>query len=182
MKTILLFLFLFSPVLAAAQGHKGTVETCAPVKGGKICYYDEVEVKNAAKNEIYTAIRKWANKEYGRDIFLSNVSSNGARGSILVSSKIEILLGEADKTQVKYRMWINCMDGKYTVEVSDITYQYDPGNERRFKSYKAEDVIMNGGKENKVGIIKDPALFCNATFFFVENLFADVYSAAKEAQ
>ena len=50
--------------------------------------------------------------------------------------------------------------------------------EKKYKTYPAENVIANNGKSNTIALIKDPLLFCNATFFFAENLFADVFSAA----
>ena len=49
-----------------------------------------------------------------------------------------------------------------------------------FKTYPAEDVIVNDGKANVVEVIKDPKLFCNATFFFAENLFGDIYNSIDE--
>jgi len=76
-------------------------------------------------------------------------------------------------------MRINCKDGGYTIELSDITYQYNPEDEKKLKSYPAEDVIIGNGKGNKVTEIKDPLLFCNATYFFAESLFADVFDAAN---
>jgi len=33
-----------------------------------------------------------------------------------------------------------------------------------------------------IQLIKDPKLFCNATFFFVENLFADILDAVNDAE
>ena len=75
-------------------------------------------------------------------------------------------------------MRIYCYDEKYNVELTDISYQYDPNNEKKYKTYPAENVIANNGKSNTIALIKDPLLFCNATFFFAENLFADVFSAA----
>lgn len=178
----LLCLFLLIPFLMQAQGHKGTVESCAPMKNGKVCYSDEVDMTNVSKTELYNAINKWAVKEYGRDVFLSNVSSNKGNGTILVSSKIEMLLNDTDTTQIKFKMRIACFENKYTVNISDISYQYDPQNNKRYKTYAAEDVIANDGASNKIALIKDPALFCNATFFFTQNLMADVFDAAKEAE
>ncbi|MCD7978116.1 MAG: DUF4468 domain-containing protein [Tannerellaceae bacterium] len=181
MARFLIILYFFIPVIGMAQGHKGSVEECAPMKNGKICYTDEVEI-DATKNQIFDAINKWATKNYGKDVFLSNVSTNKNKGTILVSSKIEMLLNDTDKTFIKFKMYITCLDNKYLVETKDITYQYDPEDNKKFKTYKAEDVIANNGKSNTISLIADPELFCNATFFFVENLFADVFSAASEAE
>ena len=58
---------------------------------------------------------------------------------------------------------------------------YDPQNNKKFKTYPAESVIANNGKSNTIALIKDPKLFCNATFFFVENLFADILDAVNDA-
>ena len=169
-KTILLLL-LICPVLAMAQGHKGSVE-------GKVCYSDEVDVEGVKKGELFKAIDKWAKKNYGKDVFLSSVNSSKSKGTIFINSKVELLLNDTDKTIVKYKMRIYCHDEKYNVELTDISYQYDPNNEKKYKTYPAEDVIANNGKSNTIALIKDPLLFCNATFFFAENLFADVFSAA----
>ena len=165
-KTILLLL-LICPVLAMAQGHKGSVESCAPMKEGKVCYSDEVDVEGVKKGELFKAIDKWAKKNYGKDVFLSSVNSSKSKGTIFINSKVELLLNDTDKTIVKYKMRIYCHDEKYNVELTD-----------KYKTYPAENVIANNGKSNTIALIKDPLLFCNATFFFAENLFADVFSAA----
>lgn len=177
---IAFLLLLIFPVLATAQGHKGSVESCAPMKDGKVCYSDEVEVEGKSKGELFNAIDQWARKNYGKDVFLSSVVSKKSKGTIFINSKVELLLNDTDKTIVKYKMRIYCHDGKYNVEMKDISYQYDPNNEKKYKTYPAENVIANNGKSNTIAIIKDPLLFCNATFFFAENLFGDVFDAAGE--
>lgn len=179
-KQCIFFCLLLLPLWTAAQGHKGKVEECAPMKEGKVCYSDEVEVEDKKQTELFDAISKWAKKSYGKDYFLSNVVANKSKGTVSINSKVELLLNDTDKTIVKYKMRIYCFDERYTVEVSNIVYQYDPENNKKYKTYPAENVIANHGKSNTVALIKDPLLFCNATFFFVENLFADVYAAADE--
>ena len=72
------------PVLVMAQGHKGEVDECAPMKNGKVCYSDDVEIENTSKLEIFNAINAWAKKSYGKDVFLSNVNSNKNKGTIFV--------------------------------------------------------------------------------------------------
>lgn len=176
---LLLVVVLMCPVLSMAQGHKGTVETCAPMKEGKVCYSDEVEVEGMSQDKLFDAINKWAKKNYGKDVFLSSVTSKKSKGTIFINSKVELLLNETDKTVVKYKMRIYCHDGKYTIELTDISYQYDPENEKKYKTYPAENVIANNGKSNSIAVIKDPLLFCNATFFFAENLFGDVFDATQ---
>lgn len=178
MKKLFILLLIMSPVLATAQGHKGTTEACAPMKNGKVCYTDSEEIEGKSRNQIFNAINKWAKKTYGKDVFISNATSNKSKGTIFISSRVELLLNETDKTVVKFKMSITCSDGEYNIEVKDISYLYDPNNKKDYQSYAAENVIANNGKSNTVAIIKDPKLFCNATFFFVENLFADVYLAA----
>ena len=180
MRKVLLFICMLFPVLCMAQGHKGSVSDCAPMKDGKVVYSDKVDMQGMSKDDLFNAINKWAKKSYGKDVFLSNVSSNKGKGSISVSSKVELLLNDNDKTVLKYRMHINCEEEQYKIAISNIVYQYDPKNEKKYKTYVAEDVIANNGKSNKIAIIKDPSLFCNATFFFVENLFGEVFDAAKD--
>lgn len=179
-KKIIILLLLICPVLAMAQGHKGSVESCAPMKEGKVCYTDEVDVEGMSKNELFNAIDKWARKNYGKDVFLSSVVSKKSKGTIFINSKVELLLNDTDKMIVKYKMRIYCHDGKYNIEMTDISYQYDPNNEKKYKTYPAENVIANNGKSNTIAIIKDPLLFCNATFFFAENLFGDVFDAVED--
>lgn len=179
MKQLFIFLLLLLPVLATAQGQKGSVEACAPMKEGKVCYTDEVEIEGKSQLEIFNAINKWAKKNYGKDVFLSNATSNKSKGTVFVSSKVELLLNETDKTIIKYKMYITCQDGLYSVEAKEITYQYDPEQQKQFKTYAVENVIAGNGESNTIALIKDPKLFCNATFFFFESLFADVYAAAE---
>ena len=38
-----------------AQGHKGNVESCAPMKKGKVCYSDRVSVEGMTKNDFTQA-------------------------------------------------------------------------------------------------------------------------------
>ena len=128
---------------------------------------DDVEIENTSKLEIFNAINAWAKKSYGKDVFLSNVNSNKNKGTIFVSSKVELLLNDTDKTIIKYKMRITCPTQPIHDGVGDIVYQYDPLNDKKYKTYKAEDVIANNGDSNTIALIKDPKLFCNATFFFV---------------
>lgn len=181
-KKLAILLLLICPGLAMGQGHKGNVESCAPMKEGKVCYSDEVDVEGAGKGELFKAIDKWAKKNYGKDVFLSNVTSNKSKGTVFINSKVELLLNDTDKTIVKYKMRIYCYEGKYNIELTDISYQYDPNNEKKYKNYPAENVIANNGKSNTISVIKDPLLFCNATFFFAENLFSEVYDAVEDLE
>ena len=80
MKKILLLIYMMFPVLVMAQGHKGEVDECAPMKNGKVCYSDDVEIENTSKLEIFNAINAWAKKSYGKDVFLSNVNSKRTKG------------------------------------------------------------------------------------------------------
>lgn len=182
MKKLLFLLLILFPVLAMAQGHKGEVAECAPMKNGKVCYSDTVRVNDMNQDQLFEVISQWAKKNYAKDIFLSNVTYKKAKGTIQVSSKVEMLLDDTDKTVIKYKMAIKCYDNSYSAEVSNIVYQYDPENNKKFKTYSAENVIANNGKSNTVALIKDPKLFCNATFFFVENLFADILDAVNDAE
>ena len=149
-RVFLLICIILFPALSFAQGHKGQVDECAPMQDGKICYTDEEEIDNTTKGEIFNAINAWAKKNYGKDVFLSNVNSNKSKGTIFISSKVELLLNEKDKTIVKYKMRISCFNNKYSVEAFDIVYQYDPLNDKKYKTYKAEEIIANNGKSNTV--------------------------------
>lgn len=182
MKKLFFLLLILFPVLAMAQGHKGEVDECAPMKNGKVCYRDTVHMDGMSQDQIFEAISQWAKKNYAKDVFLSNVNYKKSKGIINVSSKVEMLLNDTDKTIIKYKMKISCHDNSYSPEVSNIVYQYDPQNNKKFKTYSAESVIANNGESNTVALIKNPKLFCNATFFFVENLFGDILDAVNEAE
>lgn len=179
-KQFIYFCLLCLPLWAAAQGHKGKVEECAPMKEGKVYYQDEEEMENKSQAELFNALSKWAKKSYGKDYFLSNVVTNKSKGTVFINSKVELLLNETEKTIVKYKLRIYCSDERYRAEVTNIVYQYDPENNKKYKTYPAENVIAGNGKSNTITLIKDPQLFCDATFFFVENLFADVFAAADD--
>ncbi len=182
MKKLLLLLILLCPLMGQAQGNKSSIHQCSPMKDGKICYVDAVDMDGMSQEKIFKGISKWANHNYGKDIFLSNVVTNKKNHTIMVYSKVKLLLNEeeTDKTLVTYRLEIACKEGSYTCRLTDITYQYNPNSHRNFINFPAEDVIANGGRDNKVAIIKDPKLFCNATFFFAENLFGDVFNSLDE--
>lgn len=178
MKHRILLYCLLLPAWLAVNGQSSN--TCSPVKNGKICYSDEVEVKTHSKTQLFDTINKWAVDAFGTDIFFSNVSSNKNRGTILVSSKVELLLNETEKTYIKFRLRISCYDKRYTAEMTDIVYQYDPYNDKRIKTYPAENVILNEGRGNSIAIIQNPRLFCEATHDYAEKLLGEIFDATKK--
>lgn len=178
LQVILLFALLF-PCCIAAQGHKGTVESCAPMKNGKVCYSDETTIDNRSRDHLFDAINGWAKENFGKDYFLSNYVHNKAKGTININSKYELLLNDSDSTIIKFKLRITCFDNRYRADITDISYVYNPDGKKKFRTYKAEQVIADNGKGNKVEAIQDPTLFCNATFFFAQNILADIFSAAK---
>jgi len=178
MKTRFFLLCFLLPVWLTANSQTEATATCSPVKGGKICYSDEVASVHT-ESRLFAIINEWANDSFGLDIFYSNVSSNKNRGTVLVSSKMELLLNETERTYIKFRLRINCYDRRYTAEITDIVYQYDPYNDKRIKTYPAESVILNEGRDNSVAIIKAPQLFCEATHDFAEKLLGEIFDATK---
>jgi hypothetical protein len=143
-------------------------------KRKKISYTSTATVKDKDKEEIYSLINQWAKKTYAKDYFVSSISSNKSSGTISINSKIELLLTEKDSTVLKYKLRITCSDEKYSIKVSDLSYQYDPLNKKRFKSYPAEDIISQQGENNKVTIIKNPKLFYKATYSYIQTLFDEI--------
>jgi len=117
MKRFFLLLFSILPMIVAAQGHKGTVESCAPTREGKVLYSDKVEVKDSDRQEIFQSIHAWAKENYGKDVFISSVSANKNKGTLFIGSKVELLLNDSEKTIVKYKMRINCQDNGYSVRL-----------------------------------------------------------------
>ncbi len=180
MKKIIIALLLLFPVFVSAQVHKDSVAVCSPMKNGKICYEEQVDMDGMSQKAIFNGICKWARKNYGKDVFLSNVVANRKKYTIFVSTTVELLLNDTDKTMVTYHMYIECFEGKYTASVTDIKYEYDPENKKKHKDIPAEDIIAGGGKGNKIPQVKDPELFCNATYFFAESLFGDVFNSLDE--
>ena len=181
MKKVVIYLllsFFLTPFSGVAQGNRGQAESCAPIKNGKVCYENDVEVEGINQTRIYNAISQWANNEYGKDVLLSNVLRNNGKKTIMISSKIELLFGE-DKIQLKYRVYISCFDNRYAIEVKDLVYQHTSEDTNRTRSYPAEAVIADDGKANTASAIQNPRLLCDATFFFVEGLFGDVFDAVK---
>lgn len=176
MKHIFLLLTALFSLCHMAQGEL-TIGG-AVTKQKKITYTCSETVIDKSKAEIYSRITRWAKKNYGKDIFVSSVSSNKRDGTIFIGSKIELLLTETDSTILKYKMNITCHNQKYTIKVSDLSYQYDPHNDRKFQRYLAEDVISQQGKGNKIAIIKDPKLFYDATYAYMETLFNKIKQAA----
>ncbi len=180
MRGIIIIWLLFVPLLAWGQRQIGISDDCAPIRNGKVCYVDNVDMDDMKVSEIYKGISQWAKNNYAKDIFLSNVVTNKKKHTIFVSSKVELLLNETDKTLLKYRLSIECKDGHYTATMTDISYEYDPNEEKKHENIPAEDVITEGGKLNKIALIKDPELFCNATYFFAEEIFGDIFNSLDE--
>ena len=180
MKKILLLILFIIPLFCIAQEKKSSKKPCAPVVNGKVCYVDKVNMTNVSKDELFRVINKWATKTYGKDMFVSNVSANKAKGTILISSKVELVMSKRETTNMKFKIYITCTEENYSVRVTDIVYQYDHPEAKRFKTYPAEDVILNNGKDNKVSVIRDPQLFCKATYSFAENIFGDIFYVAWE--
>ncbi|MDH6313455.1 hypothetical protein M2137_002245 [Parabacteroides sp. PFB2-10] len=182
-KYFCLFLLVFLPaVLSAGERGLGSMEeeyTCSPVKNGKICYSDDVSLRTISKGRLFAIINAWAHDNYGTDFVYSNVSANKNKGSILISSKVELWLSERESTMMKFRVRIQCYDNRYTIDISDISYQYNPTKARSVKSYPAESVILNEGKGNRVDIIKNPLLFCEATYYFADKLMGLIYDEVK---
>lgn len=174
MKRFFLLICFFLPLTIVVSGNEFMETSCAPVKNGKVCYSSDISFTKISQDRLFETINQWAVKNYGTDVFYSNVSSNKGRGSILVSSKIELLLDEKDKTFLKFKMRIQCYENRYTVDITDIVYQYDPDNNKRLKSYPAENVIINEGEGNKVPAVTNPLLFCQATAFFADGLLAEI--------
>lgn len=75
------FLFTFTRLSAQAPAD------CSPVKEGKICYSENVQVDGITKDNLYRIISAWAKKNYGKDIFISNVSTNRSKGPYLLVQK-----------------------------------------------------------------------------------------------
>ena len=75
MKRLLVYMLALFPVLTFAQGQKGEIKECAPMKNGKVCYRDTVHVRDMDKKQIYETLHKWLdklhkarNKKYGDEI------------------------------------------------------------------------------------------------------------------
>ena len=129
---------------------------------------------------IFSAIKTWAKESYGKEFLISSVKSDQDKGTIRISSRVELLVSGTEKTILKYKAYIACRHNRYSIEVRDLEFLYDPMQKKRYKKYPAEKVLANNGKDNPVWQIQDATQFCNATFFFVEQLFSEVYDAALE--
>ena len=180
MKKYLLLIIMLLPVYTIAQTNRGN--DCSPVIGGKICYTDEVDMKGVSCEIIYDNINAWAAERFGRDIFLSNVTTDKERNSFFIHSKMELMLNEVQKTMIKFDLNIACFNEKYTTSLTNIAYEYDPTNGTNYKIFPAEHVIGKQGKANTLDFVKDPELFCNATLFFAQNIFDELLNGAQENQ
>lgn len=140
-----------------------------------------MKLNGSDRAEVFQAFHQWAKKEYGKDVFLSNVSENRSKGTLLISTKIELLLTDEVKTQVKYKLYITCDHNKYTIEARNIKYIYEPELVKRYRIFAAEDVIMDGGKANQSPLIADPQLFCEGTHFYFTNLFTEIHRIISES-
>jgi hypothetical protein len=178
MKRFLLLIMFLLPTFVMAQ--KNQENSCSPVIGGKICYTDEVEMTGTSCEIIYDNINRWAAERFGKDIFLSNVTTDKDHNSFFIHSKMELMLDEKQKTMIKFDLNIACFNEKYSASITNIVYEYDPANGTDYKTFPAEHVIGNQGKDNTLNFVKDPVLFCNATLFFANNIFNELMDGAQE--
>jgi len=175
------YLFLFLIVFPSGLFAQIVASDCSPVRDGKICYTDSVTLSGHNRTDIFRAVRRWAKTEYGKDVFLSNVSVNRDKATVFISTKIELLLTREISTEVKFKLYIGCEHCYYTIQAKDIKYVFEPTLVKKHKVFPAEDVIMGRGKACKVDVIPDPVLFCEGTADYFRNLFAALHQAVNDS-
>lgn len=120
---------------------------------GKIVFSQEFDVPSMSKDEVYAEMLKWAESQFKpQDEFNSRiVYQNPEQGQIAaVGEQFLVFTSTAlslDRTEVSYQCVISCEDGKSTVEIMRIRYEYGSGND--MQKYMAEEWITDKMALNK---------------------------------
>ncbi len=130
----------------------GAVTTDA---GGNIVFRRTVAAQGHSADEIYAAALAFLrqlvasdNQLEGSRVALVNPASHSLAATVkeyLVFSETPISI---DRTEMDYTLVVNCADGEAGVEVTHITFNYEPGRPTGFRE-KAENVISDKMAMNK---------------------------------
>ncbi|HUI32896.1 MAG: DUF4468 domain-containing protein [Dysgonamonadaceae bacterium] len=180
MKRILFIIGLIFAVLGMnAQTQKENVFTSVPEVNGKVVFQQFIHThQGLSEDQNYAILYKWGKDNYAGNPLLSGIRFNEKDKSLIVSSKVELLLpenskGVREKMIMNYRFDANITSAGCILVVRNITYQNVEERGKSFfpKSFSAEEMITDNAvnsnsdnKELKVNLRKGTLYFLNELY------------------
>lgn len=154
-KTILSICFaciaICLPYQAAAQKNENAnhedsyyLKGAVPEVNGKVVFSKEFSISGMSKEDVYEKVHTWMDARMKQNANKSRVAYvNEANGQIAANAEEYIVFSNTalalDRTKVMYQMIANCDNGKCTLQIRNIRYDYP--NEKEI--YIAEEWITD---------------------------------------
>ena len=182
----LLLLTLFIPTLLWAQDDSKYLAGAVPVENGKVVFAKEINAPSFSKDEVYDRMLDWADGFFSED---GNrvVYSDKAKGDIAAVGQTDLVFQSTalslDKTEMNYRVTMECENGKCILKVAGIRYEYNVSYQREPEKYTAEEWITDKYclNKDKTKLNRGNGKFRRKTVDFIDEMFASA-SAALGAQ
>ena len=142
----LLLLTLFIPTLLWAQEDSKYLAGAVPVENGKVVFAKEINAPSFSKDEVYDKMLDWADGFFSED---GNrvVYSDKAKGDIAAVGQTNLVFQSTalslDRTEMNYRVTMECENQKCIVKVAGIRYEYNVSYQREPEKYTAEEWITD---------------------------------------
>lgn len=149
----LVWLLFFLPFMLAAETDERYLAGAVPVENGKVVFSKEFKIPGYSKARIYDMMLEWAKANFNTD-FKRIVYANPEKGEIAAAVLKEYMefsrtALSLDRTQVTYRLTIECGEGICRVELGGIRYEYEVSYQRQPEKYLAEEWITDKYALNK---------------------------------
>ena len=134
----LLLLTLFIPTLLWAQEDSKYLAGAVPVENGKVVFAKEINAPSFSKDEVYDKMLDWADGFFSED---GNrvVYSDKAKGDIAAVGQTNLVFQSTalslDRTEMNYRVTMECENQKCIVKVAGIRYEYNVSYQREPEKY-----------------------------------------------
>ena len=178
----LLLLTLFIPALLWAQEDSKYLAGAVPVENGKVVFAKEINAPSFSKDEVYDKMLDWADGFFSED---GNrvVYSDKAKGDIAAVGQTNLVFQSTalslDRTEMNYRVTMECENQKCIVKVAGIRYEYNVSYQREPEKYTAEEWITDKYCLNKdqTKLNRGNGKFRRKTVDFIDEMFASASAA-----
>lgn len=181
MKQLLLLAF-FIPTLLWAQENPKYLAGAVPEQDGKVVFTKEIKAPALSTEQIYDIMLQWAkgrfDNENSRVVYSDkeegNIAAVGEEYLVFQNSALSL-----DRTNMSYRVTIECKDNACTIKINGIRYEYNVSYQREPEKYLAEEWITDkyALNKNKTKLYRGNGKFRTKTIDFVDDLFQSAASA-----
>lgn len=183
----LLLLTLFIPALLWAQEDSKYLAGAVPVENGKVVFAKEINAPSFSKDEVYDKMLDWVDGFFSED---GNrvVYSDKAKGDIAAVGQTNLVFQSTalslDRTEMNYRVTMECENQKCIVKVAGIRYEYNVSYQREPEKYTAEEWITDKYCLNKdqTKLNRGNGKFRRKTVDFIDEMFASASAALGRRQ